>query len=1475
MSIKSLHETQEQTQAEKEEVIKGDVKGTIKSLMETAKRETPKVRVGAYRRVRIRQSPPAKNFNTDAQRNIQKIKTANLVQSSKENHSVSNKTETVRTKAHTVELSAQRSTVLAEHKTITQNHGIRTLKTEFRNLKSNTKGMIKLDKTKVKTDVYILKPGAPEPNLHLSPPPPVLEADLPPPPPTPPPPSVDSDIDHLPPPPPPLSSEQDFLPPPPSQQELEGMPAQAIHSSPAKAKKMTVKKVKALTLHPVPKLELKVDLSEPQQVKATSEKVIEMSQNQSKTVHVKPVSGEIPLMPESPRPLKKVYISPVRFTPPPSPPPFMRGKMSKFNTPLIKAEEKYRKMKEENTPVTTPPPSDIHDSVTAALEMLSTKDVEQSSNNASAITQHRAENTIMNSEFLPRDLSKHAVISDATQSNVCTSHEKILTDSLVTSSAKQQTASNETSKVVSVQKTSSVSAVRQQMNTTTQKTVSVSSKQSAQTGMTHKVQTSITGVAKTENMTAEKKKNFQNQKPKGSNKSEHKREAKMFPDKIPVQTVKPEIAVTTEKDIKSSKSHFENETKDNTATELPDNLFNQSSKEQNVTSDKDVKESKSLQPDNKNNTDRSPTKNQEEASDQPVLTEKAAAHTNGKTGEQNKKVKKNNKQEEQAGIKMSNESFEQSVPQDLKVEVNLISEPKEVKTELKQTIKKVSPPVAAAPTPAATVSVTGSQPEALTFAKKKKKSKKSKGVALPGQGKETSIESKTEAIETTTSTSEKSHQTQETIAAAPIQKSVKEEHIQVNKEVVPTENTDDQTSQQQKTVQQHVKASQKKKGVTVFQLSAEKAPEQSRVVPITATGESEQSELVKSTTEIVKESQMREAQVLIPHITEIQGISEKTDSKSVKTLLRTVPDWLMGQERKCELEGSAVKSDACKNKEMFSHMRKLAEDKLMHLETTETMEKHECEPVSEKGISGRASPRISKISIGSAKIENQRQKSTPQVRKKEEMSQCTSVDLRAPSPSLRTRSPSPTFITIQSTRKTDSPQRVTPSPTLLHRPPTPPTPPPRRCDTPIPLLTRITPSPTFDKAENLARLKDTTAKLSRSVTPPPLLSLQQISEIKSEIVEFPASFHRQIKTESQVMEGSGMLLVTEKILSEEAQQIDFKSEHVGEDLANISEGSNANKIQSKCKTHPPLCENDPELVEASDISEPSSGSVKEKREFFEEAQKAEINKTYVRKAPIVIPERLGPDLEECEEEKKKKALDEFPRADMSSLVNKFESAEEKIFIRKELIPVKEQLHKDTESTEYDTLEEEMPTFDIQAIRNVFELGEQSSSFRDEKRDQKQTVPSLSETTADTSKWESPHETKESSWQSTPLPRQKQEVTGTRTAVTECSESVSTQQPRLSYADALKRKPAVVRRTETYDEDATEKLLRNFHTTWTESERVFKSLGYTVSEETTSQVLSHQMKTVSSGSSSEVGAMHSMSEESLSNGCSHGGQKKVP
>lgn len=1358
MSIKCLYESQEEhTQQEKGEVIKGDVKGTIRSLMETAQRETPKVQ---YRRVRVKQSPPVKNLNTDAQRNVQKIKTANTNQTTK--------------------------SVSVEHKTIKQNHGIKTLKTEFRNLNSTAKGMIKLEKTRVKTDVYILQSKAQESDLPLPPPPPpMVDADLPPPPPPPPPPlptSVESDIDHLPPPPPPLPSELDFLPPPPSEQELESMPA---HPSPGKAKKMKVKKVKGPTVYPVPKLEPKVEVHKIQQVAVTSGKTVETSQSTT----TKTIRSEIPPLPESPQPLKKVII-PVRFTPPPSPPPFMRGKVSKFHTPLMQAEEKFRKMREENTPPTTPtpPPPPIHESITTALESLSTTDTEAVNKKASTITKES------NEKPLSQESSKCVVISEGTKSNA--SHEKNVTDSIM-SSGKQQIVSNENLKVVSVQQASSVSVVKQQTHKSTQKTVAVSSTQSV---TADKVQNQITD-GKKDIVSPKTKESFQ---------------------KISGQTVKAE----SQKDVIKTVGN---------------------------------KASTSPQRDKKNKNDHSPTKSQEKVSGQPIQTEN---ESNGKSGKNQQKFKKNNKQENLINTTACNGGVSKEV-QEVKevVKVNVIGEAQQKPEE-----NKVSASFAAVSSHAASVNST---PEIQTQPKKKKKSKKSRGMVQSGQVKDVCTESKTEVSENKQST-----QSQETTSVSQVHTSVREEQIQVKRDVFTTESQERaKNSQEQKAIQKLGKESEKKKGVLVLQtLNTQESPVDSRVVPITVTAEAKQNEMLKSATGGVEESQQRQVQVLISHITDLQR--ENSDSKSVKTLLNTVPDWLINPDRKCELEQHLNKNDV---KEILSHLRKLAESYLIKLHNYDTMEKHECELVSEKSGSSGASKRISKISIVSSKVENQTRTKTSHERREEEVSQSRSVDLHAPLPPLRMRPPSPSFITIESTRRTASPQRVTPSPTPMHRPLTPPTPPPRKCDTPTSRLTRITPSPTFDRAENLARLKDTTAKLSRGVTPPPILT-SQITEKKSEIVEPPASFHRQIKIDTQV----------------------FETKTSGEkDLAKNLEAIILDEVHTKGDAHLPD-------IEDEEVSEITFASVREKREFFEEAQKAEINKSYVRKAPISIPERLGPDMEEeCVVEVMDKEKEALPRADLSSLVNKFESPDEKPFVKKENIALADWLHNDADSTDCDkdrvnSLEQDMPGFDIQAIKNVFELGEQSFSFKDEKNNQ-ESLSSLIETGADTSKGESPQEKKSTKQSSSPMPPQKNrvktvtaepsgfaetksitehfsnfdefgnKVAGTRTAVSQHSES--TQQVPVSYADAVKRKSA--KRTETYDEDATEKLLRNFHKTWTESETVFKSLGYSVSSETTSQVVSQHTKIASSDTSSEVGSLHGLPEESLSDGCPDSGQKKVP
>ncbi|KAJ0070460.1 hypothetical protein NL108_010706 [Boleophthalmus pectinirostris] len=1369
MSIKSLYESQEeQNQMEKEEVLKGDVKGTIKSLMENAQRETPKVQ---YRRARVKQGPPVKNLNTDAQRNVQKIKTANTSQTTK--------------------------SMSVEHKTIQQNHGIKTVKTEFRNLNSTSKGMIKLDKTRVKTDVYILQSKTPEPDLPLPPPPPpVADADILPPPP-PPPPAVESDVDHLPPPPPPLPCEQDFLPPPPSQQELESMPAPP---SPGKAKKMTVKKVKGPTVHPVPKLEPKVEVNKTQQVTVTSGKAVETSQTTTTTT-TKTIRTEIPPLSESPQPLKKVII-PVKFTPPPSPPPFMRGKMSKFSTPLIQAEEKFRRLREESTPPTTPTPPLCYtpDLITAATESICTTDAEVVRKNASNITKESNERS---------QESKQVVIAD-TKSTA--GNEKNVTN-IIMSSAKQQSVSNESSKVVSVQKTSSVSVVKQQTHTTsTQKAVSISSTQAVRADTKQKQIT--------------------------EGKMDTSQKTKVTSQKESVKTE----SIATMQNVNSYQSQTAvKQIAGKTEPEITDTPQSKNTKKD--ISDKTQKGISSPQLDKKKKNDKSPTKNQEK--DQPPQTD----NTNGKSGKSQQKVKKPIKQEKQMDTKENNKqnvSHDESSMAVKKVEVKVASESQQKLEENKVN----TAPVAASSN---TASVT-SPSETPTPTRKKKKSKKSRGAVPTVQSKEVCIESKVEAAE-----NKKSTQFQESISISQVHTSVQEQKIEVKENVSTMVKKEIKKSQEQKLIQSQVKEPEKKQEMPALEWSTKESPEVSSVVPIIITDTAEQNEVLKSASGVVK-SQQEQVQMLMSHITELQN--EKWNIKSVKTFLATVPDWLISADRKSELEQTVNKGDGT---DLLSHVKIIVESYLMKLDDNEAMEKHECELVSEKLASSGGSQRISKISIGSSKVESQ---ITRTEKRKEEVSQSKSVDLRAPSPSLRMRPPSPTFITIESTRRTASPQRVTPSPTPMHRPLTPPTPPPRRSDTPS-RLTRITPSPTFDRAENLARLKDTTAKLSRGVTPPPILT-SQITEKKSEIVESPASFHRQIKIESQAME-------TKSFTTEE------------KDLTKQIEEMLLSDIRGAADSHLP----DPEDEE---ISELTFASVREKMEFFEEAQKAEMNKTYVRKEPISIPERLGPDMEEeCVDEVKEKEQIELPQADLSSLVNKFESQDEKTYVdKKEPIPLAERLHNDADNTDKNKAEQEMPNFDIQAIKNVFELGEQSFLFKDEKRDQEESVSRLTET-ADTSKWESLQEKKPASLHSSPLPLRKNQVetvtaepsgftetktftenfsnvdefgnkvTGTMTAVTQHSQS--SQQVPFSYADAVKRKTA--KRTETYDEEATEKLLRNFHKTWTESETVFKSLGYTVSSES-SQVLSEH-----TDSSSEVRALHGLPEESLSDGRPDSRQKKVP
>ncbi|MGH0142764.1 UNVERIFIED_CONTAM: hypothetical protein FKN15_076788 [Acipenser sinensis] len=256
---------------------------------------------------------------------------------------------------------------------------------------------------------------------------------------------------------------------------------------------------------------------------------------------------------------------------------------------------------------------------------------------------------------------------------------------------------------------------------------------------------------------------------------------------------------------------------------------------------------------------------------------------------------------------------------------------------------------------------------------------------------------------------------------------------------------------------------------------------------------------------------------------------------------------------------------------------------------------------------------------------------------------------------VRIRSPSPSYITIESTaRQRESPQRAIASPPpLMQRVATHPAPPPRRSETPTSRISRAsaTPSPPISRAEKLAKLKDTTAKLHQGVSQPQLAPPVLVTEKKSEIIVSPASLHRQLKIGTHVMETTSSNVVSE--------------------------------------------------------SSVMSGTVKDMREFYEEAVKEDEHKIYSRKGPIDIPQHLGPDA---------KLKDGLPKVDLSELLHRFETPVEKVYVRKEPIVIAERLGSDNEEeAEKKTLQiEDMPALDVKAIKTVFESGAQSYHVKEEK-----------------------------------------------------------------------------------------------------------------------------------------------------------------
>uniref|UniRef100_UPI003AAF1EE5 xin actin-binding repeat-containing protein 2 n=1 Tax=Centroberyx gerrardi TaxID=166262 RepID=UPI003AAF1EE5 len=372
---------------------------------------------------------------------------------------------------------------------------------------------------------------------------------------------------------------------------------------------------------------------------------------------------------------------------------------------------------------------------------------------------------------------------------------------------------------------------------------------------------------------------------------------------------------------------------------------------------------------------------------------------------------------------------------------------------------------------------------------------------------------------------------------------------------------------------------------------------------------------------------------------------------------------------------------------------------------------------------------------------------------------------------------------IESVRRTDSPLRVTPSPPPYKSAGTPP-PPPRKSYTPTSHFSRATPSPTLSRSEKLMRLKDTTTKLSRGMTPPPPMPV-------------PEFFAAEREESSPFSDRETHLETFEQGLADVTEMVD------------------------------------------------SMMTVKDKKSFFEEAQRAEVNRAYSRRDPIDIPERLGPESEEVPDTVNVDLLKEdLPRVDLSKLVNRFESPQPKVYARKDPIVITERLGSDTEDAEADPKTpktEEVPSFHVKAIKDVFETGEHSSQAARELREQierREPESAYSEPMGHS-------ETTLVTEQFSNIDDYGNMTSGMRSETTMHSESENslTRGSPPSYADVVRGNVPTVA---VPPEASTEELLRNFQQSWAESQGVFQNLGFSVTEQRTSQFVTHQQETVVTG-----------------------------
>ncbi|XP_061652819.1 xin actin-binding repeat-containing protein 2 isoform X2 [Phyllopteryx taeniolatus] len=616
-----------------------------------------------------------------------------------------------------------------------------------------------------------------------------------------------------------------------------------------------------------------------------------------------------------------------------------------------------------------------------------------------------------------------------------------------------------------------------------------------------------------------------------------------------------------------------------------------------------------------------------------------------------------------------------------------------------------------------------------------------------------------------------------TSSVSQVQQSMRAQQVQRQQEMVVTERVVQHSSQRQEAAHMHQKQIKQEPAEASKTQTTSGKSKSDMSVQITCMDQAHSEEMPQL-------EKCHAMQKLLTQMKEFEGTPSKIDPTTVSRIISDLPDWLVGSDERNNLCGLAKQSNKKKLKEMVVYLKNIIQvkhtnlaEKLTAVEMKEKAFPSPPPPVAPKPdqvLSG-VTTKLSKISIGSSKTEkkgSEEKKSLHESKVQHELSEAAHQRVHSPLASIRT--PSPTFISIES-RRIESPLRGTPSPPPYKSVGTPP--PPTRKQYTATSTFRATPSPTMNRSEKLMKLKDTTSKVSCNPTPPPPLATPEL-------------------------------------------------------FVDAGEQSSQCIVQDT-----PTVRNEQVLVNVAEVGD-SMMTVRDKKCFFEEAQKGEENKSYLRKDPIHIPERLEADTEESAQVLTADILKEdLPRVDMTKLVNKFESPQATVYSRKEPIAITERLGSDTEDAEpnpHTPRIEEMSTFNVKAIKNVFESGEHSSQAARDLREQ------IEKREADFSH-SKPVDQSEISSLAEGLCSIDDFGNIMRSEVY-CGSSVTRGNPP-SYADVVRgRVPTVA----VPSDASTEELLRNLQQSWAESQGSLQNVGFRVMEQRSSQIVTHQQETVVMG-----------------------------